>query len=80
MTGSSPVRAVFQWHQEQVGAKEVAEVVDSQVGFEVTSCLGVWIHHHFCIVDQNRELLFLCQKALCKGSVAFGIGWVQCLN
>lgn len=38
----------------------LTQVVDSQVGFKAISCLGIRTHHHSCIVDQNMELLFLC--------------------
>ena len=40
-------------------SKILTQVVDSQVGFKAISCLGIWTHHHSCVVDQNMELHFL---------------------
>lgn len=78
MTGPPPGRSrLLQPLQEQVGEKEVAQVVDFQVGFKAIGCLGIWTHHHSCIVDQNTELLFLCHKAFSKDLDGFGIGQVQ---
>ena len=55
--------------------KTLTQVVDSKVGLKTICCLGIWTHHHSCIVDQNMELLFLCgeQSKRSVASKAFSI-------